>query len=228
MQVTNIRKRFGGVAAVDGCSFSIAPQKITALIGPNGAGKTTLFNIIGGLVKPDAGTIMLDKQNVTDMTPHRRARLGISRTFQLPRIFRNMTVEENLRLARPDVTKEAMRDVLEQVKLKKSLDAEAASLSYGQQRLLEIARALIFPHKLLLLDEPTAGVNPVVRHEIAAILKQLKKQGKTVLLIEHDMDFVMSVSDEIVVMEEGRVLMQGTPATVRKDKRVLEAYLGPK
>ncbi len=221
--VKNLRKSFGGVRAVDDVSFSIEENKITSLIGPNGAGKTTVFNVISGLVKPDLGSISFRGKEISGLSPHKIAIFGISRTFQLTRVFKNLKVSDNLSLA----SKARVQEALEMVGLKKELlSRKAGELSYGQQRLLEIARSLVFPHKLLMLDEPTAGVNPSVRGKLKEILLEAKAKGDTILLIEHDMDFVMDLSDRVIVLNEGRLLCEGKPEIVRKDKRVLEAYLG--
>lgn len=225
LKLKNVSKSFGGVKAVDKCSFEVEENTITSLIGPNGAGKTTVFNIVSGLTKPDSGIIKLLNWDITKLPAHRIAQKGISRTFQLTKVFRNMTIKDNLLIAKNTNEKE-MKERIESVYLHKPLDTIASELSYGQQRLLEIARALLMPHSLLMLDEPTAGVNPKIRQELKSILRNLKKEGKTVLLIEHDMDFVMDISDEIVVLNGGKVLKTGKPKDIARDKRVLEAYLG--
>ena len=225
LSLKNISKRFGGVKAVDRCSFDVKQGTITSLIGPNGAGKTTVFNIISGLTKPDVGTIKLLNKDIANMPAYKIAQTGISRTFQITKIFRNLSIKDNLLIAKK-ANEEEMKKMLESVYLHKPLDAIASELSYGQQRLLELARALLKPHFLLMLDEPTAGVNPKIRQELKSILRNLKKEGKTVLLIEHDMEFVMDISDEVIVLNEGKVLKIGKPKEIMKDKRVLEAYLG--
>ncbi|MBW2969885.1 ABC transporter ATP-binding protein [Candidatus Woesearchaeota archaeon] len=225
ISVQKLSKHFGGVFAVRDCSFTVQENAITSVIGPNGAGKTTLFNLVCGILKPDNGRIFLRGTEITSLPVHRIARCGISRTFQQARLFRNMTVRDNLLLARKCSDAELKR-VLKKVYFPLGLDTLASDLSYGQMRLLEIARALLKPHALLMLDEPTAGVNPKVRQELKRILLDLKGAGATILLIEHDMEFVMSISDEVVVMAEGSVLTRGTPGEVQSDKRVLEAYLG--
>ena len=225
LSLKNISKSFGGVKAVDKCAFEVEDNTITSLIGPNGAGKTTTFNIISGLTKPDSGIIKLLRKDITNMPAYRIAQAGISRTFQLTKVFRNMSIRDNLLIAKNADEKE-MKEMLESVYLHKPLDTIASELSYGQQRLLEIARALLMPHSLLMLDEPTAGINPKIRQELKHILKKLKKEGKTVLLIEHDMGFVMDASDAVIVLNEGRVLKEGKPKEIVKDKKVLEAYLG--
>lgn len=225
LSVKNLSKSFGGVKAVDGCSFGVKEGTIASLIGPNGTGKTTVFNIISGLTKPDSGSIRLLDKDITRLAAYKIAQSGISRTFQLTKVFRNMNIKDNLLIAK-NTSEQEMKKMVESVYLNKPLDAIASELSYGQQRLLEIARALLMPHSLLMLDEPTAGVNPKVRNELSSILRKLKKEGKTVLLIEHDMEFVMDVSDTVIVMSEGKVLKAGKPKEIVKDKKVLEAYLG--
>lgn len=223
--VKNVGKHFGGVYAVRDCSLSVKEKTITSIIGPNGAGKTTLFNLICGLIAPDEGTILLNDKEITGLPPHRVARRGISRTFQQARLFKNLSVRDNLLLAKR-VSGDEIEDVLRSVHFPLSPDVLASDLSYGQTRLIELARALLRPHKVLMLDEPTAGVNPKVRQELKGILSKLKKSGNTIVLIEHDMEFVMSISDEVIVMAEGTVLTRGSPKQVQSDKRVLEAYLG--
>lgn len=225
ISVKKVDKHFGGVYAVKDCSFDVKPGKITSIIGPNGAGKTTMFNIICGIMNADKGVITLNGKDISKYGPHLVARAGVSRTFQQARLFKNLTVKENLLLAR-DCTEKEWRDVLKTVHFPLSVERKTSELSYGQMRLVEIARALLLPHKVLMLDEPTAGVNPKVRKSLKDILTRLKKEGKTIVLIEHDMEFVMSISDEVIVMAEGTVLTTGPPGKVQKDKRVLEAYLG--
>lgn len=225
LSVKNVSKSFGGVKAVDRCTFEVEENTITSLIGPNGAGKTTIFNIISGLTKPDSGNIRLLNKNITKLPSYKIAQAGVSRTFQLTKVFRNMSIKDNLLIAK-NTHKEEINKILESVYLHKPLDTIASELSYGQQRLLEIARALLMPHSLLMLDEPTAGVNPKIRKELKSILRKLKKEGKTVLLIEHDMEFVMGISDNVIVLNEGKVLKIGKPKDIVKDKKVLEAYLG--
>jgi ABC-type branched-subunit amino acid transport system ATPase component len=225
ISVQKLDKHFGGVYAVHNCTFTVKDNTITSIIGPNGAGKTTLFNLICGIIKPDAGEIFLKGRDITHLPTHRIARSGISRTFQQARLFKNITVKDNLLLAKPSTDAE-LKEVLKKVYFPLDMNTKAGELSYGQTRLVEIARALLKPHKLLMLDEPTAGVNPKVRQELKEILLKLKKEGNTIVLIEHDMEFVMSISDEVIVMAEGTVLTRGTPKQVQADKRVLEAYLG--
>ena len=225
LQTKNITKRFGGLVAVNNCSIGIEQGKITSLIGPNGAGKTTLFNIISGMMKPDSGSVILKKEDITALPVYQRARKGISRTFQMTRNFNNMTIRDNLTLSE-DFEDKKLRDVLKRIGVEKPLDTKAGDLSYGQQKLLELARALLYPHQLLLLDEPAAGVNPKIRQELKKLLKELKKAGATVLVIEHDMDFVMDISDDVICLAEGKILAEGKPKEIRNNSKVLEAYLG--
>jgi len=239
--IESLTKHFGGVAAVDQCSFTVAPRQITALIGPNGAGKTTVFQCVSGLLTPDGGRMHLGDRDLTTLPPWERARAGISRTFQQVRLWSYLTVEEHLLLAlhvQDDrVTavfgsdtgeqRAAAKRALDRVGLPADLLGRVASdLSYGQSKLLELARALLFPHQLLLLDEPVAGVNPALREQIAEILRSLRADGETILVIEHDMDFVRAVADRVIVMAEGKVLLEGTPAEVLAHPDVIEAYLG--
>jgi len=242
LEVKNISKAFGGVHAVRGVSFVLERGKITALIGPNGAGKTTLFNIVNGFMPSDHGTIVFEKQDVTHMSASERSRLGMSRTFQLSRVFKNLTIEENLLLAarmddnlfwknlvdpKPESAfYEEIKEAMEFVGLDKPLSTPATDLSYGQQKLFDLARAIVNPHTCLLLDEPVAGVNPVIRERLKKLMHDLRGKKESVLLIEHDMDFVRSVSNRVIVMAEGHIIADGAPESVLKEARVLESYLG--
>mgnify|MGYP001614207418 CR=1 FL=1 len=242
LEVKKISKSFGGVKAVNNCSFEIEERKITALIGPNGAGKTTLFNIINGFIEPEAGIITFQNLNITTLPAWRRSRLGMSRTFQLSRLFKNLSIRENLLLAGREGDdlffrnlrrwREAgdldqkIREASQFVGLKKDLNAGVTDISYGEQKLFDLTRALVNPHTLLLLDEVVAGVNPVIREQLKELMRKLKAKGETILLIEHDMDFVRSVADYVIVMDQGSVLTEGEPEKVLKEKKVLEAYLG--
>lgn len=243
LKLKNVKKYFGGVKAVDGCSFEIAPNKITALIGPNGSGKTTIFNLISGILKADSGQIFLDNKNITNLSPHKISNLGLSRVFQQAHLFNNLTIEENLSLAMDNEDmrftknllglnrlskekKQKIKETLELIGIDKSPQHLCGELSYGQKRLVELARAILNPHRLLMLDEPVAGVNPKLREKIIKILKDLEKRGETVLLIEHDMNFTFSVASYIIVMDAGQVIAQGKPSSIKNNKEVLEAYLG--
>ena len=242
LKISNLKKHFGGVKAVDGCSFEIANNKITALIGPNGSGKTTVFNLISGILKADSGKITFNKQDITNMRVHKISNLGISRLFQQERLFANLTVKDNLLLALDNIDTKFWKNMFgykipeEKEKLAKKVvdivgisliqEKLARDLSFGQKRLVEIARAIINPHKLLMLDEPVAGVNPRLRKAIAQLLINLKKENETILLIEHDMHFTLKIADHVIVLDEGQVIAQGTPKQIKNNKKVLEAYLG--
>ena len=248
LDIQQIVKDFGGVRAVDRCSFSVSPQTITGLIGPNGAGKTTLFNLISGFYKPDSGRVFFQGRDITGLAPHRIFHQGICRTFQIPRELKEMTVLENLMLVpagqvgerllypwfRPGAVRHQelrIRDkaleVLGFVNLLPLRDQYAGNLSGGQKKLLELARTMMADPEMILLDEPGAGVNPTLMKQLANYIERLcHERGVTFLLIEHDMDLVMHLCNPVVVMSEGKVLMEGTPDEVRRDERVLEAYLG--
>lgn len=239
LQVKQVNKSFGGVRAVDNCSFSVKRGKITALIGPNGSGKSTIFNLINNILSLDLGRILFDGQDITNLAPYKIASKGISRMYQQTRLAKNLKVYENLALAvqenqniwtalfkRAKSHDKDVRNALQLVGMRAIHDKLAGELSYGQQRLIELARTIINNQQLLLLDEPVAGVNPTIRKRISIILKKLRSEGRTILLIEHDMNFVMKLADEIVVMDEGRVIAKGKPELIRKNKKVIDAYLG--
>jgi branched-chain amino acid transport system ATP-binding protein len=247
LEVDGLSRGFGGVLAVDSLSFAVEEGSIYSVIGPNGAGKTTLFNLITGLYKPSAGQVRFAGEEVTGMAPHLLARRGMSRSFQNLQIFFNMTARENvmvgrhrhlvtgllpalLRLPRVARSDEAARDqaarLLEFVGLGDYIDAESDSMPYGALKRLELARALASEPRLLLLDEPAAGLNPVETREIDALIVKAARSGVTILLVEHDMRLVMGVSHRILVLDYGRKLAEGTAKEVRADKAVIEAYLG--
>ena len=243
LKVENLTKYFGGVKAVNACSFEIEKGKITALIGPNGSGKTTIFNLISGIIKPDQGKIFFDGKDITNFSVDKISNFGISRVFQQSRLFKNLTVKENLFLAIDNedtklwknifglnkITKEKEERVAEVLKEFGILEIEnktASELSFGQKRLVELARTILNPHKLLMLDEPVAGVNSKIRTDIVNLLLKLKKSGETVLLIEHDMMFTLGLADDIIVLYSGKVIATGKPDEIRNNKLVLEAYLG--
>jgi branched-chain amino acid transport system ATP-binding protein len=224
-----VEKSFGGLKAVNDCSLEVGEGSITGLIGPNGAGKTTLFNIITGHYKPDRGKILFQGEAIENLEPHQIFKKKVYRTFQITREFSQMTVLENLMIM-PNQEKE-LRDkaleVLEFVELIQLKDEYAGSLSGGQKKLLEIARSMMADPRLVLLDEPGAGVNPTLMHKLIANIEALRdEKGLTFFLIEHDMDLVMNLCDPVIVMSEGTKLAEGTAAEIKKDERVLEAYLG--
>jgi branched-chain amino acid transport system ATP-binding protein len=247
LAIDAISHSFGGLRALDRASLAIEPDRITGVIGPNGAGKTTLFNCITGLLRPDSGRVLLDAHDITGLAPERITALGIARTFQLARGFPRMSVYEHLMLygqaqpgeslaagffgsklarAREVALDREARAIARRLKLDALLDAPITALSGGQKKLLEIGRALMVQPKLILLDEPMAGVNPTLRNEIAAHLRALRDQGVTVALIEHDMGLVGTVCDTVCVMAEGKLLTSGSFAEISANRSVQDAYLG--
>lgn len=248
LRVENLRKEFGALVATDDVSLSVERGSITGLIGPNGAGKSTLFKLISGFYELDTGRIHLDETTITDWSPDEIARQGMVRTFQTPRRLEGMTVRENMLvgpqqqageslvsvLFRPGTvvtderaSLERAEELLELFELDHLADAPATDLSGGQFKLLELARAMMVDPDLLLLDEPVAGVNPALADELAEYIQMLNQQEElTMFIIEHDIDFIMKLADPIIVLDQGRVLTEGPPATVRTDDRVMEAYLG--
>jgi branched-chain amino acid transport system ATP-binding protein len=244
-----LSKAFGGLVAVSGVSIAVAPKSIVSIIGPNGAGKTTFFNMLTGLYRPTSGRISFDDKDVTGRRPDIITSLGIARTFQNIRLFSTMTAEENVMvgehprmragligsiLRTPGVrreereVRERARETLDYVGLSKAhVDTIASNLSYGDQRRVEIARALASEPKLLLLDEPTAGMNPQESARLTEFMERLRgERDLTILLIEHDMKVVMGVSEHITVLDHGEKIAEGAPQEIRHDERVIEAYLG--
>ncbi len=248
LDVQNLSMRFGGLLAVDQVSFQVLPGEIFAIIGPNGAGKTTAFNCISGFYRPSGGSITLQGRAITGQPSHSIAQHGLVRTFQNIRLFKSLSVLENLLVAQHQQVQSGLlsglfatpsyrraeqqalaraAQWLDFVGLRALANREASALSYGQQRRLEIARCMITQPRLLLLDEPAAGLNPAETQELKQLIDTLRREHKVaVLLIEHDMGLVMGVSDRILVMENGRPIMTGKPEQVRHDPRVIKAYLG--
>jgi ABC-type branched-subunit amino acid transport system ATPase component len=239
LTTVELTKTFGGVCAVDRASVEFRPGKINAVIGPNGSGKTTFFNCVTGMIRPDSGTVHYRGHDVTGRAPHRIAAAGIGRSFQLCRIFPRMTVRENvlaavrrrglaglLRSAHDPAEVERARGWLRRVGIDHLEDVEARDLSYGQQKLLELAGVLMAEPETIMLDEPAGGVNPALIDRIATLVRELNAEGRTFIVVEHNMELVMSLSDHVVVFDRGRPIAQGPPDTVRTDPAVLEAYLG--
>jgi branched-chain amino acid transport system ATP-binding protein len=247
LEIRDLSVHFGGLRAVSAVSLSVAPGEILSVIGPNGAGKTTIFNVVTGLYRPTAGTIALAGTPIATLPPHARARLGISRTFQNIRLFRELTVRENVRVARYARTRAgvlaalartpAMRRerraadqtvtrLLERLGLRDRAEVPAKHLPYGDQKRVEIARALATEPRLLLLDEPAAGTSVGEAAELMELIRRLRAEGLTILLVEHHIRVVMAISDRVAVLDHGELIAVGPPETVRRDPAVIAAYLG--
>lgn len=247
LQIERLTKAFGGIVALDDVSVEVGANRITALIGPNGAGKTTLFNVVAGTYPPTQGVVTLAGRRLNGIPAHKRVRLGIARTFQNALLFDNMTVIENIMVGRhlrshtgmlasalrlPSMRHEEERITLEAVRylnlvgLGMYADDMAGNLPFGQQRLVAIARALATEPNLLLMDEPAAGLNTLEKTGLAELILRIREMGITVLLVEHDMTLVMQLAERVIVLDHGRKIAEGTAEEVRKDRKVLAAYLG--
>jgi ABC-type branched-subunit amino acid transport system ATPase component/ABC-type branched-subunit amino acid transport system permease subunit len=239
LEIRGLEKRFGGVHAVDGLSFTVEDGSITALIGPNGSGKTTAFNLIGGTMSADGGEVWLDGRRIDRLPPWRRAYLGLGRTFQITRLFGQMTVLENVvsplrRFSLAQLNAGAMSgpeasradELLEFVGMREFRDQRAAELSFGQQKLVELAQVLMLDPKLIMLDEPGGGINPTLVARIAEMIRDLNRRGKTFLIVEHNLPLVLDLCDPVLVLAAGRCISSGSPSAIQRDPLVLDAYLG--
>jgi ABC-type branched-subunit amino acid transport system ATPase component len=231
LRTEGVTKSFGGVQALTGCSLTAPAGLITGLIGPNGSGKTTLFNVMTGYEHIDAGQVFLGDQQITGAAPHRVFALGVGRTFQLTRVFPRLTVLENMLV--PALRGQSARqhrqralELLAFTGIESHANALAGTLSYGQRKLLELAYVLVADPAVVLLDEPAGGVNPSLIHHIADRIRELNKAGRTFLIVEHNMDFVMDLCHQVTVLDSGAVVASGPPEEIRSSPRVLDAYLG--
>ena len=247
ISVKNLQKSFGGLKAVDVNDLTFMEGQLTSIIGPNGAGKTTFFDLISGFQNADSGEVFLNEKNISNSQPYKIARMGMVRTFQLTKVFDRMTVMDNLLFSGSDINndsflnsiiklnsqklyennlKEKAKEIMKDLNIDHMANSYARELSGGQKKLLELARAIINDPKILLLDEPLAGVNPKLAEDILALIKRLSENGITIIMVEHNIEAVMKISERIVVLAEGSLIADGNPNQIRNDKNVIEAYLG--
>ena len=247
ISVKNLKKSFGGITAVDVKELSFIKGELTSVIGPNGAGKTTFFDLISGFQNADSGDIFLKEKNISNSQPYKIARMGMVRTFQLTKVFDRMTVMENLLFSGSNVNndsflrsilklnsqkvyenslKDKANEIMNDLNIGHMADSYARELSGGQKKLLELARAIINEPEILLLDEPLAGVNPKLAEDILSLIKKLSEDGITIVMVEHNIEAVMKISERVVVLAEGSLIADGSPNEIRTNKNVIEAYLG--
>ena len=247
ISVKNLQKSFGGLKAVDVNDLTFMEGQLTSIIGPNGAGKTTFFDLISGFQNADSGEVFLNEKNISSSQPYKIARMGMVRTFQLTKVFDRMTVMDNLLFSGSDINndsflnsiiklnsqklyennlKEKAEEIMKDLNIDHMANSYARELSGGQKKLLELARAIINDPEILLLDEPLAGVNPKLAEDILSLIKRLSDNGITIIMVEHNIEAVMKISERIVVLAEGSLIADGNPNQIRNDKNVIEAYLG--
>lgn len=229
LRIEDVVKKFGEVMALDHCSFDIEAGTITGLIGPNGAGKTTLFNLITGVLQPDQGHVYLAGEEITGKKPYEIARRGVGRTYQIIRIFPKMTLLENLVVVGKGREKRVIQrsmELLQLVRLFDKKDDYASDLSFGQQKLLSLAQVLMLDPRLILLDEPAAGINPTLQNELMALIHRLNEEGKTFIIVEHDMNVIMNHCQNAIALNYGQKIAEGTCSMIQRDERLLEHYFG--
>lgn len=229
LRIDNLVKKFGEVIALNNCSFMIEHGSITGLIGPNGAGKTTLFNLITGVLRPDSGRIYFKGEDITGKKPYEIARMGVGRTYQIIRIFPKMTLLENLIVVgrgKERMLLERALNLLNLVKLADKKDDDAYDLSFGQQKLLSLAQVLMHDPELILLDEPAAGINPTLQNELMELIHKLNREGKTFIIVEHDMKVIMNHCQNAIALNYGEKIAEGSCSLIQRDETLLEHYFG--
>ncbi len=224
LEVDQITKKFGGIVAINDCSFSVSKGEILGVIGPNGSGKSTLFNVINGIYKPEQGKILYKDQDISKMKPHKLAHKGMGRIFQISQPFQSMSVMDNMLTV--FFNRKKASELLNFFEISALKDESAGSLSGGQQRLLEMARVMMLEPELILMDEPLAGINPVLIEKLKQFMKEINSKGITLIVVEHEVPFIMDLCNSIVVLEFGEKIAEGSPDAIQKNKRVIEAYLG--